>query len=90
MADTEQLINDAETINNFLGNESIRRVFQAYDEFLYKQWKHAFTPAQREEIYAKASAFDGFADALRAIVDSGKRETHDLEAEERANRTDLP
>lgn len=75
----QQLIDDADAINNFIENSSVKRVFRAYDQFLFEQWKQAGTPAEREEIYAKASAFDGIAAALRAVVDSGKRETHDLD-----------
>ena len=82
----QQLIDDADTINNFLENESVRRVFRAYDYHLFTLWKQAPTPAEREQIYAKASAFDGFAVALRQVVDSGKRETHDLDP---ANRPSL-
>jgi len=82
----QQLIDDAVTIDSFLENESVRRVFRAYDYHLFQQWKAAATPAEREEVFAKASAFDGFAVALRAVVDSGKRETHDMDP---ANRTDL-
>jgi len=82
----QQLIDDADTINNFLENESVRRVFRAYDYHLFTAWKQATTPAEREQIYAKASAFDGIAVALRAVVDSGKRETHDMDP---ATATDL-
>jgi hypothetical protein len=82
----QQLIDDADTINNFLENESVRRVFRAYDYHLFTVWKQAATPAEREAINAKASAFDGIAVALRAVVDSGKRETHDLDPD---NATDL-
>lgn len=82
----QQLIDDAAKIAEFLENDSIRRVFRAYDQHLFTAWKQAATPAQREEIYAKASAFDGIAAALRIVVDSGIRETHELDPE---NRTDL-
>ena len=75
----QQTIDDGVVLEGFLENESVKRVFRAYDYFLFTAWKQAETPAEREQLYAKASAFDGLAAALRAVVDSGKRETHELD-----------
>lgn len=86
MSDVEQIVRDAEEVNRFLENETIKRVFRSYDEVLWRKWKESDTPADREALHARARAFDDLARGLRAVVDSGKRETHELE---RANRPDI-
>ena len=85
----EQAIRDAETVDSFLKQEAIQRVFAAYGKLLWEKWKDAPDPAAREAIHAQACAFDTLADGLRAVVASGERETFELEQLERANPTML-
>ncbi len=85
----EQAIRDADVIASFLGNESIKRVFVAWDAVLWRRWKEAPSPAEREELHAEARAFDHLAECLRAVVATGERDKHELELDERANATDL-
>lgn len=75
----QQLIDDADAINNFLEHEGVKRVFRAYDEVLWTQWKQSNDPAVRERLFAQARAFDDLGAGLRRVVASGKRETHELD-----------
>lgn len=79
----EQRIRDAEEVGRFLANESVKRVFQAYEELLFRRWRAATDPAERESLHAQVCAFDGLAASLKAVVDSGERDIHDLERAKR-------
>lgn len=74
----------AEQVAAFLGNETIKAVFQGLELSYYQAWREAQDPAEREKLHAQASAFDDLREAFKRVVATGERATHELDRLKRA------
>lgn len=74
-----------EQIKAFLENVTVKAVLQGLELSYFQAFKAAGTPAEREQIHARASAFDDLRDSLLAVVSSGERATHELALEDSSN-----
>ncbi len=86
--ETRETLGDAEArgrrIDQLLKDPTVTAVMNGLELSYYTAWKGAVTPTDREQIYSQVSAFDALREALRAVVISGERATHDLAAMEHA------
>jgi hypothetical protein len=72
-------------IKGFLENETVQAVFKSLELSYFEAWKRATDPAEREQLHARASAFDDLRDSFKAVVASGERATHELTLTELSN-----
>lgn len=68
-----------EQIQGFLRNEAVQAVFKSLELSYFRAWKDAQTPAEREVVHARASAFDDLRAVMQGIVASGEMATRQLE-----------
>lgn len=69
-----------QTVRAFLENTAVIDVFKSLEASYFKAWKESRDPAQREDLFTRASVLDEVKQALLRVAQSGDLATHELEA----------
>lgn len=75
----EQAIHDAGEISSFMGNATVKSVFQQMQDAAVDAWRLARTPEDREYFWMQDRAVETVWTLLKSVVDNGKVAQDEIE-----------